>query len=397
VLTSHEEYVWRVRTDPGGLRVATASADGTVRVLSLEGAGVEVVTLEDHADTPSSVCWSRDGQWLINGSPDGKVRVFDASDLAAPPKAIPAGDGGVWSVDCGGPDGLILAGCGDGGIRVVSAAEGVLRELKGAEHTAAVYGVNWSPSGTRFASGDHTGKVWVWSAVTWSAERELTGHGGAVHGRVRWSPDNERIVTACWTDHKVRIFLASTGALERTLEGSGMRYPYDADWSPGGHFVAVACYDKTVRVWDVRTGAQVRCLEGHTGEVFCVCWGAGDVLVSGGGDNTVRAWSVSDLCRRSEPRREREERERRDEEAARRAEVEAAVAPERRAKEAALAELADLSAREERTRAELQREREARQLLEDTVAELTQQRDAANARLQEALLRLRELELRGAE
>jgi WD40 repeat protein len=407
VLVAHDDAVWRVRTDPEGVRVASASHDGTVRVLSLDGAGGAVETLGGHAQGHNSVCWSRGGHQLISGSPDGKVRVFDASNLSAPPKTIDVGGGGVYSVDCGGADGLILTGCVDGGIRVVSAAEGrVVREVKGAQHMTAVWAVNWSPSGTRFASGDNACKVWVWSAATWSAERELAGHSGHVFGSVRWSSDSERIVTACWGDHKVRIFLASTGALERTLEGSGMQRPFDADWSPDGHFVAVVGDDTKVRVWDVRTGAQVRCFEGHSNEVSGVCWGAGDVIVSGGGDLTVRAWSVSDLCEPTPRRREREGRERREAEAARerleaeaarRAEVEALVAPERRAKEAALAELADVSAREERTRAELQREREARQLLENAVAELTQQRDAANARLQEALLRLRQLELRGTE
>jgi WD40 repeat protein len=43
-------------------------------------------------------------------------------------------------------------------------------------------------------------------------------------------------------------------------------------WSPDGSRLASAAGDKTVRLWDARTGEVGRTLEGHTGPVVSVAW-----------------------------------------------------------------------------------------------------------------------------
>ena len=49
--------------------------------------------------------------------------------------------------------------------------------------------------------------------------------------------------------------------------------------------------DKTVRLWDVETGACVKTLEGHGGWVTSVCFSPdGKQLASGSWDETVRVW-----------------------------------------------------------------------------------------------------------
>jgi len=64
-------------------------------------------------------------------------------------------------------------------------------------------------------------------------------------------------------------------------------------WSPDGTRLASGSYDKTVRVWDVATGASVATLEGHTGWVRSVSWSPdGTRLASGSRDETVRVWDV---------------------------------------------------------------------------------------------------------
>ena len=57
------------------------------------------------------------------------------------------------------------------------------------------------------------------------------------------------------------------------------------------HHVATASYDKTLKLWDLRTAVPLHTLQGHTDKVLCVSW-AGDTLVSGGADCTVRSYNV---------------------------------------------------------------------------------------------------------
>ena len=50
--------------------------------------------------------------------------------------------------------------------------------------------------------------------------------------------------------------------------------------------------DKTVRVWDARTGACVHTLEGHTSRVSAVAvHPLGTLLASGSRDETLKLWS----------------------------------------------------------------------------------------------------------
>ena len=49
--------------------------------------------------------------------------------------------------------------------------------------------------------------------------------------------------------------------------------------------------DKTVRLWNTKTGVCTRVLEGHTNRVYCLAvLGDGVSLASGSWDKTVRLW-----------------------------------------------------------------------------------------------------------
>ena len=49
--------------------------------------------------------------------------------------------------------------------------------------------------------------------------------------------------------------------------------------------------DKSIRVWDVETGAQVSTLTGHGGTVYGLAV-HGDRLFSASGDGTIRVWAL---------------------------------------------------------------------------------------------------------
>jgi WD40 repeat protein len=56
--------------------------------------------------------------------------------------------------------------------------------------------------------------------------------------------------------------------------------------------------DKTVRVWDASTGAELNVLRGHTDSVNSVAISRdGMRIVSGSDDKTVRVWDASTGCR----------------------------------------------------------------------------------------------------
>ena len=60
-------------------------------------------------------------------------------------------------------------------------------------------------------------------------------------------------------------------------------------FSPNGRKIASASFDKSVKVWDGKTGKFVSTLRGHVRAVYQVSWSAdGKLLVSGSSDSTVK-------------------------------------------------------------------------------------------------------------
>ena len=62
---------------------------------------------------------------------------------------------------------------------------------------------------------------------------------------------------------------------------------------PGGQRMLSGSQDKTLRLWDLETGATLRTFTGHTGSVYIVALSPdGRFAVSGGADKTIRLWDV---------------------------------------------------------------------------------------------------------
>jgi WD40 repeat protein len=123
-----------------------------------------------------------------------------------------------------------------------------------------------------------------------AGELVLRAHSGGACC-VRYSPDGSLLASG-GRGGRVRLWDARTGREMRTLEGHEGDVNMVA-FSPDGARLASAGDDRTARVWDVRTGQLLFALTGHPGVVYSVLFSTdGKLLITGGQGPGVRLWDA---------------------------------------------------------------------------------------------------------
>ena len=104
-------------------------------------------------------------------------------------------------------------------------------------------------------------------------------------------PDNKRMVTGS-TDKTLRLWDLASGAELRRYEGHEGPINKVA-FSPEGKYIASVSEDKTVRLWDTESGALLHTMTGHDGIINSAIFSPdGRFIVTTCLDNTVRWWDV---------------------------------------------------------------------------------------------------------
>lgn len=122
------------------------------------------------------------------------------------------------------------------------------------------------------------------------AIHHLNGHKGAVNS-VRMSRGGDFAVSAS-ADKTIRVWDVKTGRRRHTFQGHWSDVT-EVCLSGDDRRALSASWDGTVAVWDLEARSRISTFEGHTGGVNCVCLTHDDLLaVSGSSDNTLRLWDV---------------------------------------------------------------------------------------------------------
>lgn len=65
-------------------------------------------------------------------------------------------------------------------------------------------------------------------------------------------------------------------------------------FSPDARTIASGSWDKSIRLWDVKSGKLIFTLEGHTFRVWSVCFSPdGQTVASCSEDRSIRLWDIS--------------------------------------------------------------------------------------------------------
>jgi WD40 repeat protein len=119
----------------------------------------------------------------------------------------------------------------------------------------------------------------------------LRGHEGPVTSG-SFSPDGRWIVTAS-DDRTARLWEAASGAELRALRGHEGTVT-SASFSPDGRWIVTASVDRTARLWEAASGAGLRVLRGHVRSVTSASFSPdGRWIVTASADGTAQLWEAA--------------------------------------------------------------------------------------------------------
>lgn len=283
--------------------------------------------LARHSGSVRSAAWSQDGKWIVSGSSDSYVRLWDAGSGECAQ---------AWKIEKGkvnkvspSKNGSKIAVAYGSSIGIIEVASGDFRQLSMRRRLHQSRDIEWSPDdsllsvgfGTKFLvcdalSGEIIDQVGtndkVYLAV-WAREgahelqlavgcgqnicvfclagnelREQTtlqGHYERVSS-VAWSNDNQLILSGA-DDNMCKIWSVETSQCTQTFKG------HVAAWSHDCTKIICGGKHNSVSIYDVGSGEKTHSLMEHSSPVLGVAWSPdGMHALSASADWTIRIWDL---------------------------------------------------------------------------------------------------------
>ncbi len=281
-LEGHTGTIWQVAFSPDEQTLASASADGTLRLWQLDGQ--QVAVLKSSGSPLLDLDYAPDGKFLVAIDAAGELYRWEATSgnllgnwqaHTHPTRAVTFSPGGD----------RVATASEDGTVKVWTLTGDLVQTLadKGAGFQALV----WTAQ-NQLLAGDSQGQVFLWGEdlqpiATWQSPL------GAAITALDVNPAGTQVAVSSRDRQLLLLDLATPNAPIKTFPTHAGTV-YNVRFTPDGQQLVTVGDDKTIQVWQL-DGTPAGTLVGHRGLVSALALSpTGKQLATAGGDRTLRLW-----------------------------------------------------------------------------------------------------------
>ena len=189
------------------------------------------------------------------------------------------------------PDGKMLAtGSRETTVKILEIPTGKVLSTFRADDSV-IWSVAFNSNATQLVAGTYYWRVMIWDLPTATEEPFPVFEHRAPIWSVVMGPDDE-IVASSSGDKTVKVWNVKTGSLIFSFPDHSDTI-YSIDISSDGRKLVSGSADQTIKIEDLDTGDLINTLNGHTGAIRSVkITSDGKKIVSGSYDTTVKIWDL---------------------------------------------------------------------------------------------------------
>uniref|UniRef100_J3LUZ4 Anaphase-promoting complex subunit 4 WD40 domain-containing protein n=2 Tax=Oryza brachyantha TaxID=4533 RepID=J3LUZ4_ORYBR len=273
-------------SNPPKKRYASASASADKDAAKKQHHLV-VNTLRGHTDSVTTLHFSDDGCNLATACADGAVRVFRVDDVSSKSFKIlrinlPAGAHPTAIAFSEGASSVVVAAQALLGSSLYMYADVGAPPAGGSKQQGKL-----SPPEIKWEHHKIHGKE---SVLNLAAARATYGTG-----------DRSTILISCSEATDIKVWHGKSGKELGTVDTNQLKNNM-ADISPNGRFIAAAAFTADVKLWEivyskdssVKEVTRVMQLKGHKSAVTCLCFAPNsEQIITASKDGTIRVWNIN--------------------------------------------------------------------------------------------------------